>query len=139
MAGQLYRNISAAAFAGHTFTDVTAIGVTEGGQEISSAADEAAEEQLVDLVDMTTVVSIYTDDLAVFAHLAQGAAVGTLTATVDSGDGGTGKILTFSNCRFMADDANPKHGNVASAVVLNFECYSTDGTTMPLAITDDVA
>jgi hypothetical protein len=132
---QLFRDISLVTFGTTTIDEVGAVEVLEGGQEISSTADDATEQQLVDLGDMTTVVSVYSKDLSWMGFFDQGAAAGTLAVVVKSADGGGNKTLTFSGCRFMNDEANPKHGSIESACVLHFECQST-AYAEPLAVTD---
>ncbi len=132
----LYKNISLCTFSVGTvtLTEVVGIQVDEASQEISSTADAATEQQLVDAVNMTTTVTVFSKNLAQFGLLAQGAAAGTLVANIKSADGGDGKILTFSGCRFMGDEANPKHASVECAVALHFECQST-ADAEPLAVT----
>ncbi len=131
----LYKNISLCTFAASTITEVSGVQVDEASQEISSTADDATEQQLVDAVDMTTVVTVFCKNLNFFNFFALGAATSTLVVNVKSADGGDGKILTFTGCRFMGDEANPKHASVESACALHFECQST-GDAEPLAVTD---
>jgi hypothetical protein len=132
----LYRDIALCTFGADTIDEVAGVAPTEGGDEISSAADDATEEQLVDVVNRTTGINVYTRSAAWMAYFNQGAAVRTLTVHVNSAvPGGTGKILTFSNCRFMSDSANIKHADLDAACVLSFECGSTSDAD-PLAVTD---
>jgi hypothetical protein len=135
----LYRDISLVTFGNTTIDEVAAVGILEGGDEISSTADDATEEQLVDVVNLTTGCTVYTRSAAWLGYLDQGAATRTLTVHVNSAvPGGTGKIYTFSNARFMGDSGNIKHADLDANCVLTFECQSVADAD-PLAVTDNVS
>jgi hypothetical protein len=135
----LFKDISLVTFGADTIDEVAGFAPTEGGDEITSTADDATEEQLVDVANLTTGAAIYTRSAEWMAYFAQGATTRTLTVHVNSAvPGGTGKAYVFSNCRFMGDSANVKHAELDANTVLNFECQSVSDAD-PLAVTDLVA
>jgi hypothetical protein len=131
---QLFRDISLVTFGTTTIDEVGAVEVLEGGQEISSTADDATEEQLVDIVELTTTVVVHTKSPAWLGIFAQGAAVATLVVHVNGADSGAGAIYTFTGCRFMGDGAHIAHAEIENATPLRFECQSTNDAD-PLAVT----
>jgi len=131
----LYRDISLVTFGATTIDEVSGVLIGEGGDEITSTADDATEEQLVDIVNLTTTVTVFSRSAAWLAYFDQGAATRTLTIHVNSAVvGGAGKILTVTGARFMTDSGGLKHAEIDAAVGLVFEAQPTADAD-PLAVT----
>ena len=131
---KLFRDIAFCQFKSTTIDEVAGVEIQEGAQEINSAADDATEEQLVDAVELTTVIVVHSKSPIWLTEFPQGAAAGTLIVEVLGADGGAGVIYTFVNCRFMADGSHIAHAEIENATPLHFECQSTSDAD-PMAVT----
>jgi hypothetical protein len=136
-ASKLNANWSAVSHGLNTITRVTTAAFSRGGALMSFSADgDRYPTAIVNLMSKPTA-SVTTADvgLAFDGTKFPVGADAALSATLNDAKGASGGsvIFTLANAVLENVQGNGQHGQFASAT-LNFQAYSSDGTTSPLSI-----
>lgn len=118
-----------------TFTRVTSVTFTTGGQLMPFAGDDDRfPTVLVNSMNMPSA-TVTSGNIAQLFGFAPGTR-GTLTATHKDARGASGGdiVYTLANAVVATNDASGQHANYGSGT-LPFQAFSSDGSTNPLSFT----
>ena len=126
-------NWSSVSFASTSITRVTNASVGQGGNLIKFKGDTDVYPTIIAMVDQEPHMSVTTADVGTMMGFNPGQ-VGTLTATLNDAKSQSGGAVNFtlSNATFENADTQAQHAQFGS-VTGTWQCYSSDGSTNPLA------